>query len=70
MWEYAGSIRFDLLTESFKPFVKLGYGWVWYRVTNIRLDGQPVGVEGNWVRKPSFFPFHDLFPTRGIGGSA
>lgn len=34
MWEYTGSLRYNLATEGFQPFIKAGYGLSWYRLTD------------------------------------
>lgn len=56
MWEYAGSLRYNLRTGSFQPFVKGGYGLSWYRIEKAALDTTVLG-DGNsrWVRKPALF---------------
>lgn len=61
LWEYAGSIRYSILTSSIQPFVKLGYGWSWYRVENARarvlgdeIDFDP--RESRWYQPESIWP--------------
>ncbi|MGD2068183.1 MAG: hypothetical protein PVI57_05815 [Gemmatimonadota bacterium] len=39
LWEYAGSIRYNLRTGRLEPYVKGGYGWAWYRLENARAQG-------------------------------
>jgi len=60
LWEYAGSIRYNLATEKFQPYVKAGYGLSWYRLEDITTefvgtDPAPVPISPDttlWVRKP------------------
>lgn len=62
MWEYAGSLRYNLATGGFQPFIKGGYGLSWYRIEKAKLDTTILG-DGNsrWVRKPGFI--ENLFPN-------
>jgi hypothetical protein len=68
MWEYTGSVRYNLASGNLQPFVKGGYGLSWYRVTDARFNGELLGNgKSRWVRRPSFF--HNLLPnTFHIGG--
>jgi hypothetical protein len=68
MWEYTGSVRYNMATGALQPFIKGGYGLSWYRVTNARFNGDLLGTgETRWVRRPGFF--HNLLPnTWHIGG--
>jgi hypothetical protein len=61
LWEYAGSIRYNLSTSKFQPYLKIGYGLSWYRLENITTEivgTDPVGgvpldpPDGLWVRQP------------------
>ena len=64
LWEYAGSLRYNVFTGHVMPFVKVGYGLSWYRLEKITTDGVPMEhPETNWVRQPSIFPFHHLLPN-------
>ena len=55
-WEYSGSLRYNLRTERFQPFVKGGYGWSWYRLENASSDGVPFDpVNSSWF-DPSWWP--------------
>jgi hypothetical protein len=68
MWEYTGSVRYNIATGSLQPFVKGGYGLSWYRITDAKFNGQSLG-DGTtrWVRRPDLF--HNLLPnTWHIGG--
>lgn len=42
LMEYAGSLRWNFATKSVQPFAKLGYGWAWYRLDNVAIDGVPI----------------------------
>lgn len=63
-WEYAGSLRYNLLSGAWLPFVKVGYGLSWYRVTDAAIAGEPL-EDGTleWVRRPSLLPPRHLFPN-------
>ncbi len=64
LWEYAGSLRYNLSTGGFQPFVKGGWGLSWYRLEDIRTDGIPVSnPETPWIRKPSFSRLKSLLPN-------
>jgi hypothetical protein len=60
LWEWAGSIRYNLATEKFQPYAKIGYGLSWYRLEDVTTeivgtDTGPVPVTpdaGLWVRQP------------------
>lgn len=68
MWEYAGSLRYNIASGALQPFVKAGYGRSWYHVTDARFNGQSLG-NGNsrWVGRASLF--HNLLPnTWHVGG--
>ena len=57
LWEYAGSIRYSLLTSRWQPFVKAGYGWVWYRLENAQVNGVPfVPANSAWVKPRRIWP--------------
>jgi hypothetical protein len=61
MFEYAGSLRFNLLTGRIQPFLKAGYGYSWYRLQNVTVNGEGVSPPTSpWLHKPSFWPntFH------------
>jgi hypothetical protein len=79
MWEYSGSLRYNLALGGFQPFVKVGYGRSWYRLTDVTFNGQLLG-NGNtrWVRRAgllgSLVPntVHvgagfEFIPLRGVG---
>ncbi|MCB1182972.1 hypothetical protein KDM41_06025 [bacterium] len=64
LWEYAGSFRYDLTGRALRPFLKLGYGWTWYRAENGRFDGIPLtSPDGRWLSQPSFDSLGDLLPS-------
>jgi hypothetical protein len=64
MWEYAGSLRYNLLTEAVQPFVLFGYGLSWYRLTQIAFDGQAIPhQETPWVRRPDLGSPGTLLPN-------
>ena len=53
MWEYAGSLRYNLTPSSFQPYAKLGYGLSWYRIENAATQGDPLPTPHSpWVRNP------------------
>lgn len=64
MWEYAGSLRYNLFPGRLQPFVKAGYGLSWYRLKNARLGDQPLdNPDTEWVRRPSLLPPRNLLPN-------
>lgn len=64
LWEYAGSLRYNLATGNFQPFLKAGYGLSWYRLEKVSTDGTPLSTPNSpWVRKPSLFPFKNILPN-------
>jgi len=79
MWEYSGSLRYNLALGGFQPFVKLGYGRSWYRITDAEFNGVVLGNgKSRWVRRAgvlgSLVPntFHvgggfEFIPLRGVG---
>ncbi len=63
MWEYAGTLRFNLATRAIQPYAKLGYSWVWYRLEDVTVDGQVLSVPNSpWIRKPSISSWENLWP--------
>ena len=70
MWEYAGSLRYNLTTSNFQPFIKLGYGLSWYRLENAQANGEMfLTKDSEWIRKPSISPLKNILPnTWHIGG--
>lgn len=79
MWEYSGSLRYNMALGGLQPFIKVGYGRSWYRLTDATFNGQVLG-NGNtrWVRRAgllgSLVPntFHvgaglEFIPLRGVG---
>lgn len=64
LWEYSGSLRYNLKVGSIQPYVKAGYGWAWFRVNNLTAGGQPLEQSNSsWVRKPSLAKFENLLPN-------
>jgi len=53
--EYAGSLRYNILTDAFQPYIKFGYGYSSYRVKNIKIGGKSVQPT-NWFHEPTFLP--------------
>jgi len=63
-YELASSIRYNILKGGIQPYVKVGYGWSWYRATDIATDGEPLTMsDGPWIRQPTFFPNNNLWPN-------
>jgi len=78
-WEYTGSLRWNLATQTVEPFLMGGYGLSWYRLENATAFGEILG-DGNsrWIRKPGLFEnllpntWHigagiELLPVRSVG---
>jgi hypothetical protein len=56
-WEYAGSLRYDLMSTVLRPYVKGGYGWSWYRLENIQANGTPFErPETDWTKPGGIWP--------------
>jgi hypothetical protein len=55
-WEYSGSLRYNLRTERFQPFLKGGYGWSWYRLENVQGDGVPFDPTNSSWFDPGWWP--------------
>jgi hypothetical protein len=56
-WEYAGSLRYSIMTSKLQPFVKAGYGWSWYRVENTRSNGIPfITPNSSWIGPKRIWP--------------
>jgi hypothetical protein len=79
-WEFVGSLRYNLATQGFQPYVKGGYGLSWYRLENAKLGATVLGNgTSRWVRQPSLFDnllpntWHlgagvEYIPIRSVGG--
>jgi hypothetical protein len=69
LWQYSGSIRYNVLTGRLLPYLKLGYGNTWYRLQDISIDGvQLANPNGMWIHKPSIFPFENIWPNTWLWG--
>jgi hypothetical protein len=56
-WEYMGSIRYSISSSRVQPFIKGGYGWSWYRLENIRANGEPFDrPESEWIKPGHIWP--------------
>ncbi|HSG48598.1 MAG TPA: hypothetical protein VLA43_12335 [Longimicrobiales bacterium] len=74
-WEYAGSIRYSILTSALQPYLKAGYGWSWYRVEDVRAGDQPfTPANSDWIGPGSVWPnvWHyglgvELVPWKRVG---
>ncbi len=70
-WEYAGSLRYNIFTSNLRPYVKLGYGWSWYRLENVMTNGQIFdNPNSEWFNQPSFDSFSSVLPNTwhwGVG---
>ena len=65
-WEYAGSLRVNLLTGALQPYVKGGYGWSWYRMQDAVSTSGPIEPANT-----RWFGPENILPTTwhlGIGG--
>jgi hypothetical protein len=70
MWEYAGTLRYNLATKAVQPFLKAGYGLSWYRLEDTRVEFVSAGdtlyldaAESPWVRQPSLRGLDNLLPN-------
>ena len=55
MWEWAGSLRYNLSSGRFQPYGKVGYGVSWYRLEETAVNGVTLSdsysdwiTTGNW----------------------
>lgn len=52
LWEYAGSVRYNLATGGLMPYAKVGYGLSWYRIQDITVYGEPLSTpQTKWTTK-------------------
>ncbi len=75
--EFYSSFRYSPLYKNFQPFLRAGYGWSWYKASDITLNGEPLAEsETEWFHNPTFpyLPntFHvgggfEVFPQRNFG---
>ena len=64
LWEYAGSIRYNVLERAVQPYVKVGYGLTWYQLTGVTVNGALIAEpDANWIRRPSLSPLANLLPN-------
>jgi len=64
LWEYAGSLRYNIAAGNIQPFLKAGYGLSWYRLEKLTFDGEPIEHPTSpWIRKPSLTSFKNLLPN-------
>lgn len=64
LWEYNGSLRYNLKTGKVQPYVKAGYGWTWFRVENLSAEDQLLTQSNScWVRRPSLSKIKNLLPN-------
>lgn len=70
-WEYTGSFRLNLATQSFLPFLKAGYGWSWYRLEDISAGGFELNNDRTpWIHKTTQRTFRLPLPNSwhwGVG---
>jgi len=56
-YEFIGSLKHCFFDKKFQPFLRLGYGWNWYRAENVRLNGQSIRPsQTQWFHNPSILP--------------
>ncbi len=70
MWDYGGAFRYRLLTGAIAPYLQLGYGWSWWRTTDVHVGGEPIDVpDGEWIRRPNPLKGRYLLPNQfKLGG--
>lgn len=77
LWDYSGSLRYNLMTGSFMIFAKGGYSWSEYQLSNISTDGNPLAQPiSPWINAPGlhfgggieWVPFRN-FGNRSPSGS-
>lgn len=56
-WEYSGSLRYSLSTSRLQPFLKVGYGWSWYRLEKVQSNGVSFSsAETGWFKPKRIWP--------------
>ena len=64
LWEYLGSIRYNLTTDNFMIFFKGGYGLSWYRLEDVSINGELLPhPNGPWINKPTLGDPLTLIPN-------
>jgi hypothetical protein len=67
VWQYEGSLRFNISTSAAQPYLRLGYGYTWYRLENTTANDESfLEPRSNWFNKP--FTTGNYFPNTFIGG--
>jgi hypothetical protein len=56
MFEWAGSLRFNLLTGRIQPFVKGGFGYSWYRIQRVEVNGEGLIPDSSAFLHTSVWP--------------
>jgi hypothetical protein len=70
LWEYVGSLRYSLATDRLQPFGRAGWGWSWYRLEDVRTQGEVLPTpDSPWVNN---FTWHygfglEFLPIKGTG---
>jgi hypothetical protein len=73
MRQLTGGIRYELVplgSENLQLYSRAGYGWLWYRATNLRANGMPTGtddVQGGHL--PPLLPSPQWWPNTGYAGA-
>ena len=42
-WEFSGSLRYNIFLSDLRPYLLLGYSWLWYRLENAQANGELFG---------------------------
>jgi hypothetical protein len=73
MRQLTGGIRYELVPlsgESVQLYSRAGYGWLWYRASDLRADGAPTGtyeiIGGNL---PTLLPSRKWWPNTAYAGA-
>jgi hypothetical protein len=71
MYEYAGSLRLNIFTGRIQPFLKVGYGYSWYRLQGVKVNDQGIAKStSSFLHTPSLDSFTSILPNTlhyGIG---
>jgi len=74
-WEYAGSLRYNVIPSPVEAYVKGGYGWAWYRLDDVQSNGVPFTPARTAWNGPGILPnvWHyglgvEWVPLRQLGG--
>ena len=73
MRQLTGGIRYELVplgSENLQLYSRVGYGWLWYRATNLRANAAPTGTdELQGGHLPPLLPSPQWWPNTAYAGA-